>query len=101
MTIDAVTLPSFAAGATLNAGQQFVITGSHFDRWPDEIVLGYDTNLIMTNDSLIHHWVLLERTPNRLVFTQRYTETYQVATTWNVFGSPNVAPRTILDYDIA
>lgn len=100
MTIDAVTLPSFSAGATLNQGDLFTITGSKFDIWPDEIVLGYNETYVKSENSLNATMELVEKKPSSLVFRVRETRTYPAAHAWSFFGTPSRAPRMLLDYDL-
>lgn len=98
MTIDAATLPSIGAGATLQEGETFTVRGTNFDLWPDEIVLGYTVDAVRTFNEPIRLLVLAQKTQNTLVFRVQQTFTYEQAHRWIYFGSPSTAPRYILEY---
>ena len=100
MTIDAVTLPSFSAGATLEEGQHFLIKGENFGLWPDEIVLGYDENEVVNADVPSRLFRLVSKTSTELDFVVQETHTYATAArVWSYFGSPFDSPRTLLEYE--
>lgn len=98
MIIDAVTLPKTEAGATIEEGQQFIITGYNFEFWPDQIVLGYTEENVRSTEVLNRYLILTEKTSNTLVFSAQITGTYNIELNWNIFGSPSSPPRTILEY---
>lgn len=98
MTIDAATLPRTEAGATLNRGQLFTVRGSGFANWPDEIVLGYAEGNVLNSDEAVRNLPLESKTDTELVFKVVEPFTYQQEHTWGIFGTPTLAPRSILNY---
>ena len=98
MTIDAATLPIIEAGATLEPGQLFTIRGSNLDKWPDELVLGYSANPVMSSNDALYTMELVEKTADKVVFTPRVQQAYSQTHIWYIFGTPSSRPRTILEY---
>lgn len=99
MTIVAATLPHTEAGATLNEGETFVVRGSGFFNWPDEVVLGFNSSYVTDFDDLSETLVVVGRTSDSITFRVRKTYTYDWALDWQFFGTPLAAPRTLLEYD--
>lgn len=92
------TLPRNTANETLNEGQTFTITGANFNLWPSDIVVGYSMGVVQSGVEPAQLMVLTSKTPTQMVFRVQKTHTYGVARMWNIFGSPNNPPRTILTY---
>lgn len=98
VVIDATTLPSFEAGATIEAGQHFIVRGRHFELWPEQIVLGYDSTGLLTEEVAVKMFRLVSKTPTELDFVAQATNLYGGAHEWKYFASPFAAPRALLEY---
>ena len=97
--IDHTTLPKTNEGESIAVGQRFEIKGLGFNRWPDEIVLGYNQTSVVNDD--ISGFTLLRlvnKTNTTLVFEAVISNTYYTPHEWNSFATPFEKPRGLLSY---
>lgn len=95
----ATTLPRIEANVPLIAGDTYVIRGKYFNKWPDEIVLAYDSsarlNATLPDFRLMK---LVSKTDEEMVFEVQVEYTYPSDHEWRYFGTPNGLPRTALTF---
>lgn len=100
VVVDAATLPKTREEETLVVGQRFVVNGLNFNRWPSEIVLGYNENFIKTQEYPGEDMmVLVERTDTQLVFEVVKQYKFTIPHDWIYFATPLGPERTILQYE--
>ena len=98
--IDRTTLPVVEQGQALTEGQRFSIKGTDFEKWPDEIVLGYSESRVLNEDIGNPYLMkLVSKTDSELVFEVIEGFTFNTMHTWNIFATPFERPRVILAYD--
>lgn len=97
--IDRTTLPLTTPGEVIEVGRRFEVLGQNFNRWPDEIVLGYDPDALLSFNLGSYMLKLVDKTPTKLTFEAIERMTIPSQHLWNVFASPFVRPRVLLSYD--
>lgn len=98
--IDATTLPTIQANEQIVAGRRFIVVGEGFDRWPDEIVLGYDEDRVLEGELPSYQLLrLVSKTDTELVFEAMETHRFGVEHIFVYFGAGFEVPRSILQYD--
>ena len=98
--IDHTTLPVIPSQGTITAGQQFTVIGTNFDAWPSELVLGYSSDTIMSEELANSYRLmkLVSKSNTELVFEAQATFGYGTEHLWKYIGTPFAMPRVLLDY---
>ena len=97
--IDRTTLPLIPADTTLTVGQRFIVVGENFEYWPDEIVLGYNDSVLVSEMPSTAVMRLVEKTSNEMVFEVTKTSEFHLEHNWTFFAAGFGVPRTLLEYD--
>lgn len=99
--IDHATLPDLPEHTSLTVGQQFVVRGLGFDRWPSEIVLSLSDYFAENgSETGINVMKLVSKTNVEMVFEVSAAHEFAEAHIWSYFASPYAAPRSLLVYDV-
>lgn len=98
--VDLTTLPRVETGNTVPLGQRFIVKGDNFDKWPNELVLGYKGEDVLSERFPSYAILkLISKSNTELTFESVREHEFSTAHVFNVFGSPFDTPRTILDYN--
>lgn len=84
----------------MTAGQQYVVSGSNFSEWPDEIVLTYSQGFLTLEDIPSSRLLkLVSKTDDTMVFEATADTTFATNHTFEFFGTPFDKPREFLNYE--
>ena len=85
----------------MQEGQRFEISGTGFDIWPSEIVLGFSQVDVLGLPSTANQILrVVQKSDDLLIFEANATLTFSTGHLYNFFASPFVTPRGVLEYRV-